>query len=169
MTQIVITVLLWSSALGSALIAGLFFAFSTFIMTALGRIAPGHGASAMQSINRTILKSMFMPVFMGTTLMALILFVWAALHWGHAGSAWMLAAGLLYVVGMFGRTMVFNVPLHNALDKADIASPEGALLWARYLKEWTMWNHVRTVASLLACALYIGAIVALASDAKVGS
>jgi uncharacterized membrane protein len=160
MKQPVLIALLWFSALGSALIAGLFFAFSTFIMTALGRIEPAYGASAMQSINSTILKSLFMPVFLGTTVAALILVVWSLLRWGQTGSHWMLAAGLIYVIGMLGCTMVFNVPLNNALDKADVASAEGALLWARYLKDWTWWNHVRTVASLLACALYIGALAA---------
>jgi uncharacterized membrane protein len=160
MNQPVITLLLWFSALGSALIAGLFFGFSTFIMTALGRIEPVHGASAMQSINSTILKSLFMPVFLGTTVVALILGVWAVLRWGQVGATWVLAAGLLDVIGMFGCTMVFNVPLNNALAKADVASAEAALLWARYLKDWTFWNHVRTIAALLACALYIGAIAA---------
>ena len=37
----------------------------------------------------------------------------------------MIAGGLLYVVGMFVVTMVFNVPLNNALAAVDPASPEG--------------------------------------------
>ena len=35
------------SALGSGVMAGLFFAFSAFVMTALARIAPASGIAAM--------------------------------------------------------------------------------------------------------------------------
>jgi uncharacterized membrane protein len=56
--------------------------------------------------------------------------------------------------------MIFNVPLNNALAAADPASPEAASLWARYLTDWTLWNHVRTVASTAACALFIAALAA---------
>jgi uncharacterized membrane protein len=56
--------------------------------------------------------------------------------------------------------MIFNVPLNNALAAAEPASSEAASLWARYLADWTMWNHVRTVSSTVACALFIAAIAA---------
>ena len=41
------------------------------------------------------------------------------------------------------------------VDPSDAAS-----LWARYLTDWTLWNHVRTVSSTAACALFIAAIAA---------
>ena len=41
-----------SVALGvERLVAGIFFAFSTFIMRALGRLRPAEGVAAMQAIN----------------------------------------------------------------------------------------------------------------------
>ena len=55
-------------------------------------------------------------------------------------------------------TAVFNVPLNNALAAVDPASAEAAPLWARYLTDWTLWNHVRTIASTAACALFVRAI-----------
>ena len=64
----VITGLLWFSAVGCGLLAGLYFAFSTFIMTALGRIGQVPGIMAMNAINTTIVQSLFMPIFLGTTL-----------------------------------------------------------------------------------------------------
>ena len=64
------------------------------------------------------------------------------------------------LVGMFIVTMIFNVPLNNALAATDPASIEAASLWARYLTDWVFWNHVRTVASTVACALFIYAIAA---------
>ena len=157
---LILTALLWFSAIGCGMMAGLYFAFSTFIMTALGRIPQTHGISAMQSINTTILQSLFMPLFWGTTLAALVLAGFALFRLGETAATPMLAAGLLYVVGMFVCTIVFNVPLNNALDAVDPASAEGATVWARYLKDWTLWNHLRTVASAAASALFVVAIVA---------
>jgi len=85
MTQSVLTFLLWFSALGSGLVAGLFFAFSAVIMTAFGRIPQEHGVAAMQSINSTILRSLFMPVFFGTALVSLVLVGVASFRLGEPG------------------------------------------------------------------------------------
>ncbi|SEE69484.1 Uncharacterized membrane protein [Rhizobiales bacterium GAS188] len=150
--------LLWFSAIGCGLLAGLYFAFSTFIMTALGRIDQVHGISAMNAINTTIVQSLFMPLFIGTTLTSLALAVIAVFRWGETGSLAMLAGGVIYVVGMFLVTAVFNVPLNDALATLDPSSTEAASLWARYLNDWTLWNHVRTISSTAACALFIAAI-----------
>ncbi|MGV6872214.1 anthrone oxygenase family protein [Pseudochelatococcus sp. B33] len=158
MVHAITTALLWFSAIGCGLIAGLYFAFSTFVMTALGRIEAQAGIAAMNAINAVIVRSPFMPLFFGTSLAGLVLVIVALFQWGEAGSFAMLAGGAIYVVGMFVCTMVFNVPLNNALAAVDPASVDGADVWARYLGDWTFWNHVRTIASTVATALFIHAI-----------
>jgi uncharacterized membrane protein len=155
MRQFITTGLLWFSAIGCGLLAGVYFDFSTFIMTSLGRIAPAVGIVAMNSINIEIVKSLFMPIFMGTTLTAAALAGLAIFRWSEPGSIALLAGGIIYLIGMFAVTAVFNVPLKDALAAIDPASADGAALWARFLKEWTFWNHVRTIASLVPCALFI--------------
>jgi uncharacterized membrane protein len=160
MTQFLITCLLWFGAIGCGLLAGLYFAFSAFIMTALGSIERPQGISAMNSINSTILKSSFMVFFWGTTLASLVLVVVGLVRWGEPGSMAMLAGGLIYVAGMFLCTIFFNVPLNNALAAVDTESAAAAPVWARYLKDWTFWNHLRTISSAAASALYIAAIAA---------
>jgi uncharacterized membrane protein len=160
MRQLIIPGLLWFSAIGCGLVAGLYFTFSAFVMTALGRLDQAAGVSAMNAINVDIVRSLFMPLFLGTTLASAALAVTALFRSGQPGSLAMLAGGLLYVVGMFVVTMVCNVPLNNALAAADPAAAGTAPLWARYLKDWTMWNHVRTIASTAATALFIAAIAA---------
>jgi uncharacterized membrane protein len=160
MIQPLITGLLWFSAIGCGLLAGIYFAFSTFIMTALGRIGPAPGITAMNAINVTIEQSLFMPIFLGTTLTSLVLAVFAMLRWGEPGATAMAAAGLLYFLGMFICTMAFNVPLNNALAAFDPASAEAVSVWARYLTDWIWWNHVRTISSTAACGLFIAAIAA---------
>lgn len=151
--------ILWFSAIGCGLMAGLYFAFSGFIMQALGRIDLGAGISAMNAINKVILGSLFMPLFFGTTLASAVLSALALMRWGEPGAALMLTGGLGYVVGMFGITLAFNVPLNNELASAT-AVGDATAVWSRYLKRWTLWNHVRTVASTVACSCFIAALLA---------
>ena len=125
MQQLIIPGLLWCCAIGCGLLGGLYFAFSAFIMTALDRIDQAAGISAMNAINVDIVRSLFMPLFFGTTLASAVLAIMALFRWGEPGSASMLVGGVVYVVGMFVVTMVFNVPLNNALAAADPSSHGG--------------------------------------------
>src|SRR5215208_6614217 len=114
----------------------------------------------MNAINVEIVRSLFIPLFIGTTPSAGALAIMAPLRWNEPGAAAMLAGGIIYVVGMFVVTMAFNVPLNNALAAVDPSSAEGATLWSRYLKDWTFWNHARTGASLAGSVLFTIAIAA---------
>ena len=155
MTHAIITILLWFSAITCGLLAGLYFSFSTFIMRALGRVEAPAGIAAMNSVNAVIQRSLFMPLFLGSSLAALMLAVISLFQWHQAGSVAAFAGGVIYIGGMFICTMAFNVPLNNALAKVDPASADGANVWAHYLRDWTRWNHVRTVASTVAMILFI--------------
>jgi uncharacterized membrane protein len=139
MRQLLTPIFLWFSAIGCGLVGGLFFAFSTFVVTALARIGQAQGIAAMNSINVEIVRSWFMPLFLGTTLTSTALVVLAFFQWGEPGAMAMLAGGAIYGAGMFIVTMVVNVPLNDAL--AVVAPTDAASLWERYLKDWTMWNH----------------------------
>jgi uncharacterized membrane protein len=140
------------SALGCGLIAGVFFAFSTFVMTALARLPPAQGIAAMQSINVAVINPWFMTAFLGTGAGCLALAVSSLLTWHKPGAVYLLVGSLLYLVGTLLVTMVCNVPRNDALAAVDPASAEGARLWASYVTSWTAWNHVRTVAALAAAA-----------------
>ncbi len=147
------------AAVGSGLVAGIFFAFSTFIMQALGKLPPEKGIVAMQSINVTIINPWFLPLFLGTAAVCVLVSVLAFLERPPGAMGWLVAGSVLYVVGSLLLTMVFNVPRNNALDAVQAGSAEGALVWADYLKTWTFWNHVRMVASLAAMGAFIMALV----------
>ncbi|MFA6115800.1 MAG: anthrone oxygenase family protein [Sphingomonas sp.] len=120
--------LLWTSAIGCGLMAGVYFAFSAFIMTSLGRIAPAAGMAAMNATIVDIVKSPFIPVFMLTTLTAASLAVLGIMRWGQPGSALMVMGGVVYVLGMFVVTMAVNQPMNQALLGIDPASPAGCRL-----------------------------------------
>jgi uncharacterized membrane protein len=159
MRQILTSGLLWFSAIGCGLMAGVYFAFSTFIMTSLGRLDQAAGIAAMNAINVDIVRSLFMPLFLGTTVAGAALVVTGALRFSEPGAISMIAGGGLYVVGMFVVTVVFNVPLNDALAAVKPSASEAGAVWANYLKDWVFWNHVRTVASVGASALFIVALV----------
>ncbi len=143
------------AALGSGIMAGLFFIFSNTIMRALGKTPAPTGIAAMQSIDATILNPLFFTLFFGTALLSLVLGVVAAIGWDDAGAGWRLAGALLYLVGSIAITMAFNVPLNNRLAKVAPDSAEGATLWSRYLKVWTAWNHARTIGCIGATGSFI--------------
>src|SRR5262245_11135896 len=89
------------AALGSGLIAGAFFAFSNFVMKALGKIPGVEGMHAMQSINIVVLNPVFLLVFAGTAVVCVGVAIFSILRWQDAGSAYLLAGAVLYVVGTF--------------------------------------------------------------------
>lgn len=152
-------VVIFLAALGSGLIGGLFFAFSNFVMAALGRVPPAGGISAMQSINVTVLNPLFFAAFFGTAALSIVALIAALIRWSEPGAVYLLAGSLLYLVGTILVTMVCNVPLNNQLARVKPESSDGASLWKHYLSAWTAWNHVRTIASLAAAACFILALV----------
>lgn len=159
MIDIATTALLWFGAIGCGMMAGLYFAFSAFVMAALRRAGPAVGIAAMNSINTVILRSLFMPLFWGTTLAGAALVVIALSGWNASAAGAMFAGGGVYVLGMFVCTIVFNVPLNNALQAVDAGSDAALPVWQRYLTQWTRWNHVRTIACAVSCALFIWTLI----------
>lgn len=152
-----IQVLTWFCVLGCALMGGLYFAFSAFVMKALAAVGYA-GTRAMNSINTVILRSAFLPLFFGTTIASAVLGVTGALEIGTWRGRLLLIGGVLYVAGMFGVTMICNVPLNNALAAVNAESRTGDAIWRDYVVRWTRWNHVRTACCLLAAAAFMGTV-----------
>ena len=151
----IITALLWSAALSSGLIAGVYFAFSGFIMQAFDKLDATQSIAAMNSINKTILHSLFMQLFFGSSIISVLLIIVAFVQWNEAGTILILIAGAVYFIGMFVCTVLFNVPLNNTLARLDPNSTNAHQVWSLYLKTWTNWNHLRTVSSLVTCILCV--------------
>jgi uncharacterized protein (TIGR02246 family) len=147
-------VLTFVAALGSGLVAGIFFAFSNFVMKALARVPSAQGIAAMQSINVVVLNRWFFAVFFGTALCCLALAITSIVRWQRPDAGYLLAGSLLYVIGTILVTIACNVPLNNALAAVEPPSADAGRVWTNYLKNWTAWNHVRTGAALAAAASF---------------
>ena len=142
------------AALGSGVIGGVFFGFSTFVMRALARNPAAQGIAAMQSINVVVLNGWFLGVFLGTAAACAAAILVALLRWQAPGSGYLLVGGLLYLVGTLLVTMVCNVPRNDVLAAAVPTAPDAAGVWAGYVASWTFWNHVRTAAAIAAAAAF---------------
>ena len=150
----ILYILVLISALGAGMNAGLFFIFSNTIMSSLEKLPSSSGIAAMQNINRIIQNPVFFAVFIGTAVTSLLLALSLIWYWSP-GSIYILIGSLVYLVGCFIVTIAFNVPRNNALDAAESHTSEAAELWAKYLTEWTAWNHVRTVACIISTVLFV--------------
>lgn len=155
----IVLVLVFAAAIGCGLVAGIFFAFSSFVMAALGRLPSDHGIAAMNAINVTVINPTFFLAFFGTAALCVAASAGVALRWTATGGMFVLLASVIYLVGVIGVTMLRNVPLNNALAAVPPGTPEAAALWTRYLGEWTMWNTVRTVAPVLSAVLFTVALL----------
>jgi uncharacterized membrane protein len=154
MKEVIIGLAVLLSALGSGLVGGFFYAFSTTVMKALGTLPPPQGIAAMQAINTVVINPWFLSVFVGTGVACLGSIVAGISRWQRPGAGYALLGAVLYLAGTFLVTMLFNVPRNDALAAAEPNSAEAAALWAEYLSSWTVWNHVRTAAALAAAALF---------------
>ena len=151
-------ILTFAAVLGSGLVAGIFFAFSTFVMRALGQLPENQGIAAMKAINVTVLNPWFFLAFFGTGAVCLPVAFLALGSAAGAHRAYLLAACALYLLGCLLVTVMFNVPLNNRLALTEPDSSGAEALWAHYLSRWTLWNHVRTAASLAAAGLFAMAL-----------
>lgn len=150
-----------AAMLGSGIVSGVFFAFSTFVMRGLARLDARGGILAMQSINVTVICPPFMGVFLGTGLLSVGAVALALFTWERPESPYLLAAGLSYFVGNILVTGLGNVPLNDALARLSPDEAEASGVWDHYVSRWTDWNHVRTLSGILATALYLLALMRL--------
>ncbi len=148
-----------ATALAAGLMSGVFYAFSSFVMSGLKRLPSPQGMAAMQSINVTAVEPGLMIPFFGTMIAAIAVAVTAVADWHGAVSVWLLAGAASYAFGTFAMTAAYHVPRNNTLEATGIDSPDAALVWQRYLEEWTSWNHVRALTSMVSALAFTVAIV----------
>jgi uncharacterized membrane protein len=146
------------AVLGTGLVAGVFYAFSTFVMRGLAALPPAQGVAAMNAINVSAVTPAFMLVFVGSAVLCAVIAVVTFVLWPDGGTVELLLGSALYLFGSFGVTMMANVPRNDALLKLDPGTPEAAAYWPTYVREWTAWNHIRMIASAAAAVSYILAL-----------
>ncbi|OIJ69043.1 DUF1772 domain-containing protein [Streptomyces mangrovisoli] len=168
-------------ALGSGVMAGVFCAFSVLVMRGLAALPPAQGVAAMNAINSVATSPVFLALFLGTATLIAVIAVVTFVMWPDGATVELLLGSALYLCGAFGVTVVANVPRNERLGRlaaerpARPGAPGGArpakagteagevetdavAYWPAYVREWTRWNHVRTVSSAAAAVTYLLAL-----------
>ncbi|CAN5558852.1 DUF1772 domain-containing protein [soil metagenome] len=136
-----------AGAVGAAVSGGVFFAFSTFVMKGLRDLPAPQGIAAMQAINRAAPSPLFMTALFGTAAISFALAVVAVRRLGQTTSVYLLVGGALYLV-VIVLTAAYHVPRNDALALIDPTDPGAARVWVDYARDWTLWNHLRTLCSI---------------------
>lgn len=149
------TILIITATL-TALVAGLFFAWSVSITRGLMRVSDAEYILVMQSTNRAIQNPLFFAAFFGVQI---LLPVCLFLFYGQTSRFWLLlAAAVIYTAGVMGVTVFGNVPMNNVLDSFDLqtaSKEEISMSRKNYEERWNNLNNIRTVSSTIAVILVI--------------
>jgi uncharacterized membrane protein len=142
-----------AGAVGAGLNGGVFFAFSTFVMSALTRLPAPGGVSAMQAINREAPSPLFMSLLFGSGIVSIASGAIALAGWDEPWAAYMLVGSALYLVCPI-TTIGYHVPRNNALDRMDPNSPAARETWPNWRATWVAGNHVRTLACVASAVMF---------------
>ncbi len=154
-------------ALWSAVVGGVFSAFSEFIMAGLLRTEPEGGIESMQHINRTVMKTQFVAGILLITPLSILFAVYGALTFEGDARTSLILAPVIYVPSVFLMTMFGNVPMNNKLDRLDRHTPEAKAYWITYGRVWTRLNHFRSVGSIVTATLYMITAIQLITSGQV--
>ena len=152
------TPLILAVALGCGLSAGVFFAFSAFVLPALSSLPDDRSVAAMQAINVKAVTAPLMLLLFGTAAGCVWVALRGARRLGEPGAGLVLAGAIVFLIGTIGVTVAGNVPLNDALERAGTRDPARA--WSDFEPGWMVLNHLRTVASTAAAALLAAGAVA---------
>ena len=159
-------VTLVSATLLCSLVAGFVFAFACVTMPGLGTLEDREFLHGFQVMDRVIQNNqpVFVLVWAGSALTLI-----AAVGLGFSqltglDRLLLLAAGVVYLLGVQLPTLTINVPLNNQLQTLEVQTmSETALSAARtqFESRWNRWNQIRTVLAVLTSVLLLTLVLRL--------
>ncbi|MEU7905375.1 anthrone oxygenase family protein [Actinoplanes sp. NPDC049118] len=150
------TVALLAATLTTAMMAGLFHAYSCSVMPALRGADAAVLVEVMQRINRAILNGWFALCFAGALIFGVVAVVLVAID-GDTAVLVPAAAGLAVYIAQLVVTARIHIPLNNGLDEAGSTDPAAAR--EAYERPWVRWNHVRTALCAAAAVCWCWALL----------
>jgi uncharacterized membrane protein len=152
-----------AATLAMGLAAGVFYIFSIAVMPGLNRSDDRTFVEAMQDINEVIVNPLFALSFGGALVLTGLATVAHLSGDGRPALPWIVAALVLYGVGVFVVTIAFNVPLNDELAAAGRPDriADLAAVRERFETSWVRWNIVRALASTAAFGCLTWALVLL--------
>jgi len=162
MIESIFPIVLVVATLLVALVAGFLFAFAVIAMPGLKQLNDGEFIRAFQKMDGIIQSNhpLFMLVWMGSVVLLITAAIIGYTHLESLPRNVLLAATVLYIIGVQAPTVVFNIPRNNAIQAVDTANAT-ALQQARIDFEdgWNRSNQFRTVMSITVTAILLGIIL----------
>lgn len=155
------------ATLSTGLVAGVYYGFSVAVNPAFARLPDAQYIRAMQEINDAIQNPFFAASFFGAPLLLVLATGLYArgVHGQQFGLV--LAATLVFWVGSLGVTVGGNIPLNEQLASyTPGTAASAATIRQQFAQPWNCWHQMRTVASVVALVLLLGACLAPDSTNK---
>lgn len=145
----------------TGLVAGLFYGYQCSVINGLGALKDREYIAAFQNIDRVIQNPVFFASFLGClVLLPLATYTFYRIETASV-TPYLLMATITYVIGVFGVTIFFNVPLNNTLAAFDIQSLTDSQAQAARLDFEKAWNKRHLVRTLAAIASFMMLIIPL--------
>jgi uncharacterized membrane protein len=135
------------AAVSIGLLAGVYVAFTVAVMPALHRLPAALSAEVMRWINRCIVNPVFGTLFVVAAVSALGTLVLGLLD----GRPVLAIGGALGFAGGHLLTVVRNIPLNTALDRAD----DPARGWQEFERPWNRAHTARSVLTVAGAILLV--------------
>jgi uncharacterized membrane protein len=141
----------------NALMAGLYFAFTTSVMPGLARCDDRTYVTAMQRLDRAIMNPWFLSTFVGSLLVPVVAIV-MHLDEGRPRLLWLVVGAICYAVTVV-ITAAVNIPLNTRLaDAGAVTDASAPAVREMYHERWTRANNARTVICLIAVIAFAVAL-----------
>ena len=164
MIETIFPIVLVVATLLVALVAGFLFAFAVVAMPGLKQLNDGEFIRAFQRIDGVIQNNhpLFMLVWMGSVLFLIAAAIIGFTQLESLPRNFLLAATVLYIMGVQAPTIVINVPRNNAIQTVNVDTANTTSLHqARIAFEdgWNRSNQFRTVMAIAVTAILLSLIL----------
>lgn len=158
--ETIFSITLIVATLFTTIVTGFLFAFAIIAMPGIKGLTDREFIRAFQGMDGIIQNNhpLFMLVWGGSVLLLLIAVVLGFGQLSGGERAVLIAAAIIYFLGVQLPTGIVNVPLNNRLQTVKVdALNEMALASARsdFEPRWNQWNGIRTVFAGVASSLLV--------------
>ena len=151
--------ILFATAITTGLIAGLFYSWTVSVTPGIHKLGDREYLLAFQAMNKAILNPFFFLSFIGTVVL-LPCATWIHFSIDRTKFYLLLAASLIYWIGILGVTAAGNVPMNESLAALDVNAASTAEISARRLAFESRWNLLNTVRTLTSISSFVLVIIA---------
>jgi len=164
MIESIFPIVLVGATLLVALTAGFLFAFAVVAMPGLKNLNDGEFIRAFQEIDGIIQNNhpLFMLVWVGSVLLLITAAVIGFTHLESLQRNFLLAATVLYIIGVQAPTIVLNVPRNDVIQTVKVDTANATALQharAEFEDVWNRSNQFRAVMSIIVTVILLSLIL----------